>query len=180
MTFRDELLVIGHEVTTEFGIFSPGRGQWVGFDEKRVVFLDEPVSFKEVFNREEAGTEAFAHRILQWMRRVSETGEVINGFTLDIPSWAVAGCQVVSFETKVPETMTTGLRFRALNAKNVLFEIEGDPHEVEHWVDEYLQRYPRIKYETAVTPQRTQKRLRRVRIWRKSHDGSGLPWMYPT
>lgn len=181
--FERERLTVGTTTVVEHGVFHAGRGQWISFADGAACFVDAPVSFAAMFpNKPDAGTAAFAFRLLDWLRRNAGTGEVQGGLWVPLRPEQVKGCAVFAFDVAKPLEVETDVEIehlRAPSGRDVILQARGPKDSVDRWVADYARRFPPQVYRSSFVDHPSEPGQRLVRVCRRRDDGLHLPFASP-
>jgi hypothetical protein len=156
MNFEPLFVEVGYVAGTEYSLHDCDDDRWLTVGADGGVRFDSPtpVSLRTYFPVADAGTENFARRLLAWVREHAGTGEILDNRWADCDAEQASRVAVFSFDGLEPLIIETDLEFNTdFNSKDVIFEVRGEPYDVDEYVREYLNHFPPHTYRTQVVPQ---------------------------
>ena len=136
MVFKPQMIAAGTTEVAEYSLYHPAKFRWLTIT-NGAISLDsaDPVSLGLFYDAPDVGTEDFAFAMLDWLRDQSDSGEIIDGRYVDIPTTVLDGVGVFSFQTQQPLMVPTGLEFDHDFRTSDIFEVRGLDRLVEDYVN---------------------------------------------
>lgn len=136
-------------MTVEYGIMHMALKSCIIVDDNdrlTVGIGKEPVSLRQHFpDNPEAGTEAFAWELLEWMKAGGKPFQ--DGITLGVAPDGVRELSVIRIRPRGEPRFEVEVSM--LPCSDVLVDVRGDEQEVAAWKEDFEKRYPEKRFQTV-------------------------------